>query len=44
MHDGEHRAYVQEGASADEELRMRYLEEENRELRSRLGLPANPGR
>lgn len=40
-HFGEHHAYVREGASADEELRMRYLEEENGELRRQLGLPSN---
>lgn len=43
-HPGEHYAYVREGDAADEELRMHYLEEENRELRARLGLPPNPRR
>lgn len=43
-HFGEHYAYVREGSAADEELRMQYLEEENRELRARLGLPPNPAR
>lgn len=41
LHQGEHYAYVREGAAADEELRMRYLEDENDELRGRLGLPLN---
>lgn len=41
LHQGEHYAYVREGAAADEELRMRYLEDENDELRRRLGLPLN---
>lgn len=40
-HQGEHYAYVREGASAEEELRLRYLEDENDELRRRLGLPLN---
>lgn len=44
FHPGDHYAYVREGASADEELRMRYLEEENDALRARLGLPGNPPR
>jgi hypothetical protein len=43
-HLGEHYAYVREGASADEALRMRYLEEENDALRARLGLAPNPRR
>lgn len=43
-HAGDHYAYVREGDSADEELRMRLLEEENDTLRARLGLPANPKR
>lgn len=43
-HFGEHYAYVREGSAADEELRMQYLEEENRELRTRLGLAPNPAR
>lgn len=41
LHQGEHYAYVREGAAADEELRIRYLEDENDELRRRLGLPLN---
>lgn len=40
-HQGEHFAYVREGDAADEELRMKSLEQENAELRRRLGLPAN---
>lgn len=40
-HEGEHYAYVHEGDSADEELRMKLLEDENEELRRRLGLPPN---
>lgn len=41
LHQGEHHAYVREGDAADEELRMKYLEDENTELRRRLGLPPN---
>lgn len=41
MHQGEHYAYMRQGASADEELRMKYLEEENDALRDRLGLTRN---
>lgn len=41
LHQGEHHAYVREGDAADEELRMKYLEDENDELRRRLGLPGN---
>lgn len=37
-HQGEHYAYVREGSAADEELRMTYLEQENAELRRRLGV------
>ncbi|AXH66194.1 hypothetical protein SEA_SATIS_33 [Streptomyces phage Satis] len=37
-HLGEHYAYVREGSAADEELRMQYLEQENAEMRRRLGL------
>lgn len=37
-HLGEHFAYVREGSAADEELRMQYLEQENAEMRRRLGL------
>lgn len=44
LHQGEHCAYVREGESAEEELRMKYLEEENSELRRRLGLPPNKKR
>lgn len=40
-HDGDHYAYVRQGSAADEELRMRYLEDENNELRRRLGLDPN---
>lgn len=43
-HFGDHYAYAREGSAADEELRMQYLEEENRELRARMGLPPNPAR
>jgi hypothetical protein len=43
-HQGEHYAYVRMGAAADEELRTRYLQEENDALRDRLGLPRNPRR
>ncbi|HET8985227.1 MAG TPA: hypothetical protein VFN03_05665 [Trueperaceae bacterium] len=41
LHQGEHYAYVRQGSAADEELRMRYLEDENDELRRRLGLAPN---
>jgi hypothetical protein len=44
-HQGEHFAYVREGSAKDEELRMEYLEQENFEMRRRLGLPPNiPGK
>jgi hypothetical protein len=44
-HQGEHFAYVREGSAKDEELRMKHLEQENFEMRRRLGLPLNvPGR
>ncbi len=43
-HQGGHHAYVHKGISADEELRMKYLEEENDALRKRLGLPLNKRR
>lgn len=43
-HQGDHAAYVPLGFDADRSLRMRYLEEENAELRRRLGLAPNPVR
>lgn len=43
-HEGEHYAYVHEGASADEEPRMKLLEDENEALRKQLGLPLNKRR
>lgn len=41
LHQGEHYAYVREGSAAEEELRMKYLEDENEALRKRLGLAPN---
>ena len=41
LHRGDHHAYVRQGDAADEELRMKYLEDENDALRKRLGLPLN---
>lgn len=43
-HEGDHAAYVRKGFDADRDLHVRYLEEENTELRRRLGLPPNPVR
>lgn len=43
-HQGEHYAYVREGVSADEQLRMKLLEDENDALRKRLELSPNKRR
>lgn len=43
-HVGDHATYVREGFDAGRNLHVRYLEEENAELRRRLGLPPNPVR